>query len=458
MPKITVYMPNYNYAPYIEQAIESVLAQSISNWELIIIDDGSTDESIEILSKYRTDNRITILEQENKGLNITNNVAIRLARGEYIVRVDADDYVDENLLLVLSNILDTKPEIGLVYPDYYHIDKNGKIFETIRREKIDKEVELLDLPAHGACTMFRRDVLLNLGSYNEEFTCQDGYEIWIKFINKYKPYNVNIPLFYYRQHSASLTKSEHKILDTRRAIKKRYINENGGIKNKVIGFIPVIMSSIYHQNRPFVELAGKPLIWYTLNEVMKTNYFDKVIVSSEDSKVLNYVNENFSEIHTIKRKLEHSKYEVNMPSLILDAIDRIGTDSYNEKDAVCILPISTPLRKVKHIEHAIDAMEVFQVDTVLAIQEEFSPCYLHGRYGLEPINIASEGEPRLERNAIYKDNGSIILSQLKQIRQGSLLGKIVGHITMLPEESVKINSNFEYWLAEELIQKGKDLN
>ena len=96
------------------------------------------------------------------------------------------------------------------------------------------------------CSAERHDVLLNLGSYNEEFTCQDGYDIWIRFIEKYRPYNVNIPLFYYRQHGVSLTKNEHKILDTRREIKKSFIKNKGGIKRKVVGFIPVIMSSIYH--------------------------------------------------------------------------------------------------------------------------------------------------------------------------------------------------------------------
>ena len=104
MPKVTIYMPNHNYAKYIDEAIESIKKQSFEDWELIIIDDGSTDSSREILEKYKSEEKITVLEQENQGLNITNNVAIRLARGEYIVRVDADDYLDENFLLVLSCI------------------------------------------------------------------------------------------------------------------------------------------------------------------------------------------------------------------------------------------------------------------------------------------------------------------------------------------------------------------
>ena len=92
IPKITVYMPNFNYGDYIEEAISSIKKQVFKDWELIIIDDGSTDDSLKILEKYSDDEKITVIKQKNQGLNITNNVAIRLSRGRYIVRVDADEY------------------------------------------------------------------------------------------------------------------------------------------------------------------------------------------------------------------------------------------------------------------------------------------------------------------------------------------------------------------------------
>ena len=145
-----------------------------------------------------------------------------------------------------------------------------------------------------------------------------------------------------------------------------------------------------------------------------------------------------------------------MSYIIKNSLERLGMDSYGEEDPVCILSISTPLRKAKHIENAIDAMNVFSVDTVISIEEEFSPCYQHSRFGLTSLNISGEGEPRLERNAMYKYNGAILLTRLKIIHQGKLHGQKVGHITMLPEESVKINSNYEYWLAEQLILKNRE--
>ena len=451
IPKVTVYMPNFNYSMYIEQAVNSIINQTLSDWELIVIDDGSQDNSLKLLEKYKIDNRITIISQENKGLNVTNNVAIRLARGEYIVRVDSDDYLEENFLLILANMLDSNPKIGLAFPDYHNIDKDGNILETIRRKKIGVESELLDLPAHGACTMFRLDILKNIGSYNEEFSCQDGFDIWLRFIEKHQPGNVNLPLFYYRQHNASLTKNEQKILDTRRAINRKYVDNKGGIKNKLACFIPIQTKSIYHQNRPFVELAGKPLIWYTLSEAIKIKCFDEIIVSCSDEEVLKYVNKNFPNIKALKRKFDDDRNELSMPFLIKNSLKELDSLHLQDNDAVCMLPISTPLRKAKHIEHAIDAMEIFDVDTVISIEEEFSPCYNHGKFGLKPINIKSQLEHRLERDSIFRDNSAILLSKIKQINLGEMIGKKVGHITMLPEESIKLNSDFEFFIAEKIL-------
>ena len=195
MPKVTVYMPSYNYGKYIREAINSVIAQKFDDWELIIINDGSTDNTKKILEKFSDHEKIEIIHQERKGLAISNNIALRSSRGEYIMRLDADDYLEENALLVLSNILDTHPDVGLVYPDYYRVDRKGSIIDIERRKKIGEEAHLLDLPAHGACTIIRKSCLLQMGGYDESLECQDGYDLWIRFMEKYKPYNVNVPLF-----------------------------------------------------------------------------------------------------------------------------------------------------------------------------------------------------------------------------------------------------------------------
>ena len=100
-PLVTVYVTNFNYGKYIEKAIESILTQSYQKFEIIIIDDGSTDNSREIISNYESHEKINIVLQNNKGLTVSNNIALNLAKGEFIVRLDADDYFIKDALKLM---------------------------------------------------------------------------------------------------------------------------------------------------------------------------------------------------------------------------------------------------------------------------------------------------------------------------------------------------------------------
>ena len=235
---ITVYITNYNYGQYLSKAVDSVLNQSTTDFELIIIDDGSVDNSKEIIESYRSNKKVSIIYQQNKGLNATNNVALKASNGKYIMRLDADDYLEENAIEILSQKLESDPELGLVFPNYYLVNKDDFIISEEIRHDFDNEVQLFDQAAHGACTMIRADFLKQVGGYNENYTCQDGYELWVKFTLKFKISNVSKPLFYYRQHGANLTSNENRILDTRAQINSDYIAESG-ISTKSLIVIPV---------------------------------------------------------------------------------------------------------------------------------------------------------------------------------------------------------------------------
>ena len=129
LPKITVYITNYNYGRFLKRAVESVLIQTEQNFEIIIIDDGSTDDSISLIQSYMDHPKIKIVLQKNKGLTITNNLALKLSRGKYIMRLDADDYLVKEALEKLSTVLDEKFESGMVFGDYYLVDENENILE-----------------------------------------------------------------------------------------------------------------------------------------------------------------------------------------------------------------------------------------------------------------------------------------------------------------------------------------
>jgi len=455
MPKVTVYLATHNYGRYVDKAVQSVLQQTMDDWELIVVDDGSTDNTGETLDRYRAHPKIQIVEQENKGLNVTNNIALRLAAGRYIMRLDGDDYLDENILLVLSNVLDTKPEVGLVYPDYYLVDEDGQMLEIVRRKKIGEEAELLDLPAHGACTMIRKENLLEIGGYYEDFNRQDGYDLWIKFIQHYNPYNVNIPLFYYRQHENSLTKDQGKLLEARRQIIRKFVEQNDIRPMKVLGVVPVVENPAVKIGAPFVEIAGKPLISYTMDEVVKAKLLDRVVVSSGSQEVLDYAGE-YPGVTSHVRPKELTKSTSPIENTLVSILDFMKKEDGYVPGAICVCYINNPFRRAEHIDKAIDTMRIFNVDSVLSIQEELSFCYHHRRNGLEPINGGRKRNFRLEREAILKENGAIYLTRTDVIRSGKFLGEKIGHIAMLPEESAKINSEFGFWMAEKIASERRD--
>ena len=453
MPKVSIYMPTYNYGSYIRQAIDSVLKQTMEDWELIVIDDGSTDNTIETLDIYRENIKIRIFSQENQGLNVTNNIAIRLANGRYIVRLDPDDFLDENMLFVLSGVLDNKPDVGVVFPDYYEVDPNGEIIEVVRRQKIDEEVELLDLPAHGACTMFRKEILKDLGGYNENYSCQDGYDLWLRIIRKYKPYNVNIPLFYYRQHPKSLTKKQDKILATRRAIKKQYVDTfHNGERPDVLAVIPVIKHPLYHAADPFTPINGTTLLEYTMNAAHGSKYLNNILLASDDEDILKFGKDKYPNTITLLRDKEYSKSSIDMGQLLNYALNKISTRLLKMPDALCTLFVNSPLRLSRYIDKAIDTMVVFDVDTVVSVEEELAICYQHDRSGLRTIR-KKRTRMRVERDAIYKENGAIYLTKIDIIKQSRMRGDKIGHITMLPEDSINIKSELDLWIAEKIVKE-----
>jgi len=232
---VTVYITNYNYGKYVSKSINSVLNQKFKNFELIIIDDGSNDNSRSIINKYSQDDRVSVIFQNRKGLLACNNLAIKISKGKYIIRLDADDWLALDALKILYDELEKNKKAGLVFPDYYEVDENDQVLRKIVRHNF-KKVTLFDQPAHGACTMIRKSFLHKVGNYDETLVSQDGYDVWIKFIKKYKLINVNKPLFYYRQHKKNLTKDEDKILSSRHLILKK---NNKGLDNKSIAIIPV---------------------------------------------------------------------------------------------------------------------------------------------------------------------------------------------------------------------------
>lgn len=206
MEKVSIIISSYNYEKYIESCILSCLDQNgFDNFEVIIVDDGSMDGTHQILKKYSHLTRI--FKNSNHGLEYSVNYAIKKARGEFIVRVDADDKLDKNFLnFVYPKI--KKSKHTFVYSEYFLInEQNDIIFKKklpdFNSDEIKKRGDFL---ATG--TLYRKEELEKAGLYNEKVkNCGlENYELILKLLkNNYTGLCIHKPLFYYRQHSTNLS-------------------------------------------------------------------------------------------------------------------------------------------------------------------------------------------------------------------------------------------------------------
>lgn len=216
MPKVSVVIPTYNTARFVGAAVESVLAQTFEDFEVIIVDDGSTDNTREIIARF-VDPRIRYVYQENQERSAARNAGIRLARGEYIAFLDADDvWLPEKLALQVS-LLETLPAVGLVYTGAY-VMEHGRIFTEQKgkhRGRVVKPLLAVDnIVAGSGCTpMVRRECFDQVGLFDQVSSvipCED-WDMWLRIAMKYEFDYVPQPLAKCRVHSANTMKQAERM-------------------------------------------------------------------------------------------------------------------------------------------------------------------------------------------------------------------------------------------------------
>ena len=450
MPEITIYITNKNYGKYINQSINSALRQNFKNFELLIIDDGSTDKSKKIIEKYRKKKNVRIFYRKSKGLLKNINFAIKASRGKFIFRLDADDYLDPNALMILYKKIKENKEIAMVYSDYYLIDSKGNFLNLNRNVSLEKHSTLKDIPAHGACSLIRKICLEEVGSYDSKIDRQDGFDIWFKFLRNYKIKNVNLPLFYYRQHDNNLTKNQNKLLKTRYKITKKFIKERNLLKDKNIAIVIPVRGKTYDSTcLSMNKLNGKSLIYYTIDQAIKCNFKKKIILTTSDQEIIQKVKKRYkSKVKIHKREKKLSFENVDMKQSVVQSISKF----YNRlPDILVILAFQNPLRESFYIEKAVNTLLLNSVKVLFSVKKEISNNYfLYGRHGLK--SIRSNEAMKLEREAVYKQIGGISVYDYKEYyKSKSYFKKPTGHILIDDKSSFEVKSNFDLEICKLII-------
>ena len=225
MPLISIILPTYNRAEYLAKTIESCLAQTLDNFELIIVDDCSKDNSLKVAQIYaQKDLRIKIIaNQTNQKLPSSLNTGFKEAKGKYFTWISDDNLFCPSALEKMIHYLDTMPEIGLVYADYTLIDDKGKVGSRIYQEA----PEFLPIrDCVGACFLYKADIAKQIGEYDTRLFLIEDYEYWLRMGLVTKFFHIKESLYFYRVHKASLTATrKEEIRKAKIALKKTYLTK-----------------------------------------------------------------------------------------------------------------------------------------------------------------------------------------------------------------------------------------
>jgi len=200
--RISVIVAAYNQEKYIGRCLRSLLRQNVdyNEVEIIVVDDGSQDNTPYALQLFRGD-IVVVSHESNKGLPSAVNSGLKIASGEYIVRVDSDDYVNEKFLTILQTYLDFNESSAAVGCDYYVVDESECVVS--RKSSVEDPI---------ACgIMFRRSAIDEIGLMNEKFLLNEEKEFKKRFEMKFSINHLAIPLYRYRRHDNNITNDVEKL-------------------------------------------------------------------------------------------------------------------------------------------------------------------------------------------------------------------------------------------------------
>ncbi len=445
---ITVYIVSHNYGKYLENAIESVLRQTTDSWELLVINDNSTDNTLEVMNLYKGDERVRLISTTGVGLPSVCNLAIKEAKGDYLIRLDGDDFLDENALLVLSNYLGKNQDVAMVFPDCYMIDEFDEIYAEERREKVFENNHVLDAPANGACIMIRKDVLKEIGGYREDLGAQDGFDLWAKIMSNYKCANINLPLYYYRRHGQNMTNNTQHILSARRAIKRDSIAKELDENKPVIAVIPCRRNYDFCIDFWKEKVNGITLLQRSIENCLNSSLLDYIVIVSDNHEVKDVMG-----LFEDKRLqfFERSREETIRSVKLVPILERIAKKyDPDMRGITTVLYLQTTFVGTATIDEAITTLVMNRADCAFAVEEINKPLYKRTHYGLQRINVAKNLTSDFDK--IYQETYTALATRNRNFNTGSLTGpKIVNYI--IPhEECFFISSPLMLEVARKIVE------
>jgi len=425
--KVTVYIPSKNYSQFLEQAISSILLQTFKDWNLILIDDGSTDLSFEIMQRFSKDARVSVHQLSGLGLPAVANFALNMAESDYFVRLDGDDYMNEHALEILISAMDQNLDLDFIFPDYYEVDDEGRLLSLQTRGEISNFDHYRGLPPHGACTLWRTKSLKNLGGYREDLKGQDGLDVWIKENKKEKFKNVSLPLFYYRKHDQSLSNSKSLISNARRSLKLDAVSKIEH-KPKITAIIPCRSKYDFVPKLWSVEIAGKSLLSLSIDACLRSSMVDQILVLGDDDEIQSHVlplqkNSQGKSIRFMKRETYDTRENIPLVEALKEYVEN---DSEILNGIILIKHLQAPFVTELDINELLSSLILDESESSALVSRLDWTILSRNRYGLQLVYERNFISTNMERFFQYRN--SVMASHGFNFKKSSMWGKSTTYI------------------------------
>lgn len=230
---VSVIIPNYNHARFVGDAIQSVLHQDYKMVEIIVVDDGSTDDSAEVIGQFG--DRVKYISQENAGLSAARNTGIRASKGAFIGVLDADDMYEPAFISTLVRVLASNPSAGGVYCGYQFVDHKNNLLPQIENRPVPSD-ELHEALLDGnffvpESIFLRRYVYDDVGFFDEALRACEDWDVWLRVTKKYEIIHVPEILTRHRILPESMSTDPLRMLNNRLAVLKKHVGEEPPSEN-----------------------------------------------------------------------------------------------------------------------------------------------------------------------------------------------------------------------------------
>lgn len=281
-PAITVLMPAYNAAPYIAEAINSILHQTFVNFELLIVNDGSADNTEAVVRSFN-DKRIILTNRLNGGVAAALNTGLKVARGSYIARFDADDVCYPNRLTEQYDFMQANPQYHIVGTGVDYMDRNGNMIFTNIPFDLTKErthaALLRTCPFIHSSVIYRKDSILEFGGYNEHAHTFEDHLLWLQVLKKYQGFNLPQSLIKVRLTPESVTMDERWHHPIFRKIKLNALSKGfiDAAEGEVIDSILQAQRKDKVNYEAYYGLLAKKFLWNNHDRELARRYLGKLL-------------------------------------------------------------------------------------------------------------------------------------------------------------------------------------